>query len=184
MAAAPAVYSPGIRTWIVGNWEFGILDSEIKKIIKAAGKLVFLLYILALIYFLFFSEQYGRTDYAERDYNYNLNPFQEIKRFWIYREQLGFFAVATNLFGNVAGFIPFGFILPLINKNTRGFLFITFSGFALSLCVETIQLISKVGCFDVDDLFLNTIGAAAGYIFFAACHSIYSRRKENGEEAD
>ena len=36
-------------------------------------------------------------------------------------------------------------------------------GFTWSLILETLQLISKVGSFDVDDLFLNTLGAAFGF---------------------
>lgn len=124
--------------------------------------------------------------FAERRYHYNLVLFQEIKRFWNYRQQLGIVAVASNLFGNVIGFIPFGLILPIISRNARGFFFITFSGFALSLCVETVQLISKLGCFDVDDLVMNTLGAAIGYFIFAVSHFIYRKRKRgeryNGKE--
>ena len=37
----------------------------------------------------------------ERQYRYNLIPFVEIRRFWVYRKQLGLMAVVTNLFGNV-----------------------------------------------------------------------------------
>ena len=81
---------------------------------------------------------------ASWEYHYNLTPLQEIRRFWIYKEQLGVLAVVSNLFGNVIGFVPFGLILPIICRNARGFFFITFSGFALSLCVETIQLITKL----------------------------------------
>ncbi len=36
-------------------------------------------------------------------------------------------------------------------------------GFTWSLILETLQLIFKVGSFDVDDLFLNTLGAAFGF---------------------
>ena len=32
--------------------------------------------------------------------------------------------------------------------------------------VETIQLVSKVGSFDVDDMLLNTIGGALGCLIF------------------
>ena len=34
---------------------------------------------------------------------------------------------------------------------------------------------AKVGSFDVDDLLLNTVGGAAGYILYAICNAI--RRK-------
>lgn len=160
------------------------MNREIKNKIKKVGTIVFLLYIAALIYFLFFSESYGRTEFAEREYQYNIVPFREIKRFWIYRKQLGAFAVVTNLLGNVVGFVPFGFILPLISRRVRGFFLITLSGFTLSLLVEVIQLVTKVGCFDVDDMILNTLGAAIGYILFAVCHLIddQSRRRKHGEK--
>ena len=50
-----------------------------------------------------------------------------------------------------------------------------FYSFGLSLCVETFQLISKVGSFDVDDLLLNTLGGLAGYIVFVICAAIRRR---------
>ena len=32
------------------------------------------------------------------------------------------------------------------------------------MLIETAQLVTKVGAFDVDDIFLNTIGGLSGYI--------------------
>lgn len=142
--------------------------------------MLFILYVLLLIYFLFFSEGYGRVAEAERMYRYNLEPFVEIRRFWIYREQVGLSAFFMNIFGNVIGFIPFGFILPVISRRWRSGFLIVLSGFGLSLCVETIQLTARVGCFDVDDLILNTAGAAAGYLLFAVCD--YLRRRHYGKK--
>ena len=153
------------------------MKRETKKTIKTAGAVLFVLYILALIYFLFFADRYGQMAFAQREYHYNLVLFTEIRRFWNYREQLGFLAVAANLLGNVVGFMPFGMILPLICRNARGFFFITFSGFTLSLCVEVTQLMTKLGSFDVDDLLMNTLGAAAGYLIFAVCHGIYDKKR-------
>ena len=153
------------------------MNRETKKKIKTAGAVLFVLYILVLIYFLFFADRYGQMAFAEREYHYNLVLFTEIRRFWTYREQLGFLAVAANLLGKVVGFMPFGMILPLISRNARGFFFITFSGFTLSLCVEVTQLMTKLGSFDVDDLIMNTLGTAAGYLIFAVCHSIYDKKR-------
>ena len=153
------------------------MNRETKKKIKTAGAVLFVLYILALIYFLFFADRYGQIAFAQREYHYNLVLFTEIRRFWNYREQLGLLAVAANLLGNVVGFMPFGMILPLICRNARGFFFITFSGFTLSLCVEVTQLMTKLGSFDVDDLAMNTLGAAAGYVIFAVCHGIYDKKR-------
>lgn len=156
------------------------MKKETKRIIQTLGKVLFVVYVLALIYFLFFSEEYGRVAMEERQYRYNLVPFVEIRRFWVYREQLGFWAVFTNLFGNVAGFLPFGFMLPVISGKMRSGWMIVLSGFGLSVAVEVIQLITKVGCFDVDDMILNTAGAAIGYLFFFICNHL--RRKIYGKK--
>ena len=154
------------------------MKDSTKRKIKHIGVMLFLLYVLLLVYFLFFFEEYGRVAAEERVYRYNLIPFLEIRRFWIYREQLGVLAVFSNIFGNVIGFIPYGFILPVIAHKCRSGFFIILSGFSLSLVVEVVQLVTKVGCFDVDDLILNTLGAAIGYGIFAVCN--YLRRRLEG----
>ena len=148
------------------------MKKETKHIIRTLGTILFILYVLALIYFLFFSE--------ERQYRYNLIPFVEIRRFWVYRKQLGLMAVVTNLFGNVIGFLPFGFILPVILDKMRSGWLIVLAVFGLSVTVEVIQLITKVGCFDVDDMILNTAGAALGYLLFFICDHL--RRKIYGKK--
>ena len=151
------------------------MEKKTKTLIRLTGILLFILYVLLLIYFLFFSEEYGRAAEVQQEYRYNLVPFVEIRRFWIYRKQLGTFAVFSNIFGNVIGFLPFGFILPVIFRRMNSGFLICISGFILSLTVEVIQLITKVGCFDVDDLILNTLGAVLGYVLFVICNHI--RRK-------
>ena len=43
--------------------------------------------------------------------------------------------------------------------------------------VQTIQLVFKVGSFDVDDLFLNTIGGILGFLLYKIVQKIRIRRK-------
>ena len=93
------------------------MKTKTKRRIRTAGWILFILYLILLLYFLFFSEWYGRKNWIEEDYRYNLILFKEIKRFWVYREQLGMQAVLLNLVGNVVGFLPFGFILPILSKK-------------------------------------------------------------------
>lgn len=131
---------------------------------------MFILYIGFLLYFLIFSDWYGRTGELN-NYHYNLTLFKEIKRFINYREALGAFAVFTNLVGNVLIFVPFGFFLPMASKY-RSFFATLFYSFGLSLCVEIFQLVTRVGSFDVDDLLLNTIGGIIGFICFTICNAI------------
>ena len=145
-----------------------MLSAKKRTQYRILGKILFVLYIIFVFYFLLISEVYGRTSEMQ-EYHYNLVLFQEIKRFWIYREQLGAFATVTNLFGNVLIFLPFGFFMPMASKY-RSFLSTSFYRLALSLIVEISQLFMKVGCFDVDDLLLNTIGGMLGYIVFSICN--------------
>ena len=71
-----------------------------------------------------------------------------------------------NLLGNFIGFIPFGILLPLFCPLFRHGIKMLFAGFILSLAFETLQLLTGLGVWDVDDLLLNTAGAVAGYILF------------------
>ena len=145
------------------------------KIIRALGKVLFVLYVGFLIYFLFLAEWYGRTEISE-EYRYNLELFKEIRRFITYREQLGTFVVAANLLGNILIFLPYGFFVSMAGR-TRGLFRTFFLSMFLSLGVETVQLVTRVGSFDVDDILLNTIGGILGYVVFAACSRV--RRKHH-----
>ena len=129
------------------------------------GWVLFLLYLALLSYLMFFSEDFGRTN-PNRGYAYNLAPFKEIMRFITYYETLGMKAVVVNLAGNVIAFMPFGFFMPVVSRRSRGPVRIIFLGFGFSLMLETIQLVYKVGSFDVDDLILNTLGAAIGFFCY------------------
>ena len=105
------------------------MELKTKKKIRVMSTVLFLLYLLALGYFLFFAEGFGRA-IEDRGYRYNLEPMKEIMRFWNNRETLGTSAVLLNLAGNVLAFVPFGAILPVLNRHTRGF----FRWSASSLC--------------------------------------------------
>lgn len=136
--------------------------------IRIAGTLLFAVYIIALAYFMFFCEGYGRNVTRET-YRYNLLPFHEIQRFWYKRTELGFQTVFLNLAGNVVAFIPFGFFLPLITHGRSRFLNTVMMTFLFSTLIEFIQLLTKVGSFDVDDMILNTLGGIIGCMIFYIC---------------
>lgn len=140
-------------------------DKDRRKSLRRLEILLFTAYLALLCYFLFFAESMGRT-YTDRAYHYNLMPFREIRRFWVYRDSLGIWSVMLNLVGNVAAFVPLGMLLPRLFEKSRKFLPTVFFCFEFSLCVEIIQLVFKVGSFDVDDILLNTAGGVFGYLFY------------------
>lgn len=153
------------------------MKRETKKKIRVISLFLFILYLILLIYFLFFAENFGRAP-GEREYAYNLELFKEIKRFWNYRKELGSLAVFTNIAGNIICFLPFGAILPVMNRRNASVFRITLFSFEFSFLVECAQLISKVGSFDVDDILLNTAGGILGFLIYAFCNAV--RRKYYG----
>ncbi|MDO4321240.1 MAG: VanZ family protein [Lachnospiraceae bacterium] len=150
------------------------MTAAIRKSIKISGACLFFVYMAGLIYFLFLSEEYGRGA-AGMAYNYNLCPFREIRRYLTYWEILGFRAVFLNLAGNVIGFMPFGALLPILSRNVRKAWKAVLLSFEVSALIEVSQLIFQVGCFDVDDIILNTLGGLLGYIVFWVTSRWYFR---------
>ena len=56
-----------------------------------------------------------------------------------------------------------------------GIFYITFISFLSSLSVELLQLVTKLGSCDVDDIIMNTLGGFFGYILFVVCRGVYRR---------
>ena len=135
-----------------------------KKIIRIMARLLFVLYLIFLLFLVF-----GVDRMESSDYRYNLVLFSEIKRFVNYRDIVGYHVFLANVVGNFVVFMPFGFLLPILSKHKFNFILITLLSFELSLGIEVVQLFTRLGSFDVDDLLLNTLGGSAGYICFAIC---------------
>ena len=69
-----------------------------------------------------------------------------------------------NLVGNVVLFIPAGWLLPRLWRRFRNFfLFILTCAVSIFL-IETLQLFTLLGSFDVDDIILNLSGMLLGYL--------------------
>ncbi len=136
-----------------------------KMRVKHLGRIFFVLYIVCAVHFLFFSDLMDRTMVSD-EYRYNLIPFLEIRRFLTNVNLVGKKSLLINVAGNVVCFMPFGYLLPTITKNkiVKNVFGVVLLTFLFSLSVETIQLVTKVGAFDVDDLILNTVGGLLGYI--------------------
>ena len=127
--------------------------------------IVFIVYLFAIFYFTIFAESMGRVpgDVISEP-RYNLIPFAEIKRFIVYRRQLGMKAFMLNVVGNCIAFMPCGFLLPAVSRRCRSGVICVLIGFFVSFFIECTQLIFRVGSFDVDDLLLNTLGVLLGFV--------------------
>lgn len=148
-----------------------------KSLFRMIAILLFAAYLCMLCYFLFFADSMGRA-YTDRAYHYNVIPFREIYRFWKYMHVVGVESTMLNLGGNVIAFVPFGVFLPMLFEKCRKFSFAVLLSFEFSLAVEAIQLVLKVGCFDVDDMILNTLGGLLGFLMYLLLSHIWRRKYE------
>ena len=87
----------------------------------------------------------------------NLIPLVNILDYDIKRE------AAINIIGNISMFIPTGVIMPILYKRLDCFWKVLLAGAGLSFVIEVIQLLFPGSVTDIDDLILNTVGAAIGY---------------------
>ena len=126
---------------------------------------LFFLYCCALFYVVFLTP----NRYAGDSYPLNIVPFlntikafygQGNEHFWAY--YIGYWG---NIFGNILLFMPFGFLLKSLHLNQRG-LRIVLCAMLVSMCIECTQWFLQIGVCDIDDVILNTTGAAAGIFLF------------------
>jgi glycopeptide antibiotics resistance protein len=96
-------------------------------------------------------------------WNINLVPFRSIA------PQLKYITEwwsLKNIIGNIILFIPLGFLVPLVYINSQRF-YKTFLIIFLSvLLIESFQLFTMLGVFDIDDIILNCTGGIIGYFLF------------------
>jgi glycopeptide antibiotics resistance protein len=86
----------------------------------------------------------------------------------IHHDLMGF--CLRNTLGNIALFLPLGFLLPLGFDRYRTLKRVMAVAFFLSLSIEAIQFVSRfIGsprAVDVDDVLLNTLGACLGFAIY------------------
>ena len=68
-----------------------------------------------------------------------------------------------SLLGNFALFIPFGLFIPRLFERYRRFVKFILLAFAILISIETFQVLTLRGSFDVDDIILNLAGAVIGF---------------------
>ncbi len=136
-----------------------------KKIIRYTAMFFLLAYLVLLIYLTFFSSHYGR---GSEHRGVNLIPFSTILQYLT--GNMGIRNVAVNLAGNIAAFMPLGFLLPYIKSmKISKVIIITL---LLTLIIEIAQYLTYSGISDIDDILLNLLGAVFGYFISRALSSL------------
>ena len=131
-------------TYIVEKGERFVLYKEVFT-------LLFIVYVLLLFGLV--------TNTDVQSVSNNFMPFREILRY-----KFGSNGFMWNVVGNIAIFVPFGYIVSHIlnSKKINKPLLLTF---ITSLTIELVQM--AIGrSFDVDDILLNCLGGIIGFLLF------------------
>jgi glycopeptide antibiotics resistance protein len=143
-----------------------LIDIKHKKWITTISYTLFIMYIIIAIILLFLSP-YRQAAYEINSAGtnpYNIIPFKTITDYLKASSHINQSIWMSNLFGNVLAFFPLGIFLPWLFKRLMGFWRTTSSVFLATSSVEILQFATRVGSFDIDDIILNTIGGAIGYL--------------------
>ena len=133
---------------------------------KTAAWILFVVYWVALLWVMFIS----RIGEAADTWRMNLIPFETLR----YYMQVLRHSTSTslrlnalvNLLGNTAMFGPVGLLAPVLFPQLRKFWRCMLLTIVVVLILEIIQPMTGLGVGDVDDVLLNMIGAAAGYLIW------------------
>ena len=138
---------------------------------KRVYKILFYIYMTILIFLVLFKFDGSLTNLAQKIHsvqqnrsmgywNCNLMPGATIS---LYLRHIPSGFAVKNLVGNVVAFIPLGYFLPTVYPKYRKWWKTILFSFLFLLAAESIQLVSMLGVFDVDDIILNLAGCLLGY---------------------
>lgn len=155
----------------------GNIYKHLSKNCKKYAAMIIISYLGILLYWMFFG--FGRRGFDT--YYYNIIPFKTIYEYTV----IGNFPVnllLINMIGNIAVFVPFGMLLPILWGDKRLRVFLCFECGLLFL--EALQMITRRGIFDVDDIILNSLGMLLGYGIYCSNKLIlnsYNKRSDKSE---
>lgn len=131
----------------------------------------FILYLMLLITLTLFDSSWGRNGFAIKDFkvyikqSVNLVPFKTIINYIKeFNSMYSTRQIMFNLLGNICAFMPMALFLPLLFKKQSKFKNFIITMVIIILGIESLQLITTSGRFDIDDLILNLFGAVIMYL--------------------
>lgn len=130
-----------------------------------------ILYLFLLVDLTLFNQSFNRMSNNFNDFksyllkNTNIIPFKTIFSYISkFDSMYNTKDIMFNLIGNICAFMPIALLLPLLFKDKINFKKIIITLVLMILGVELLQLLLKVGRFDVDDFILNLLGAVILYL--------------------
>lgn len=153
---------------------YKIVYQKIMKGEKRISKRKMLWYAITLVYFVII---FGAV-FLSRSHSgiYGMPNFHLFSSYWEAYHHMKQ-SLFRNIILNILLFVPFGFLLPhnweRCQKGYRTILI----GFCVSMCIELVQYITKIGICELDDIFNNTLGVWIGYGIYKTVYNLKHREK-------
>ena len=129
------------------------------------------MYIVTMLYFTVVG-RYSHGEYANQIYF-----------FYSYRFLLEKFDYQSirQVVINLVMLVPVGFLLSVIIKGKGKYVIVLVLCLLLTVFIESMQLLTKCGSFEVDDIINNMIGAVIGMLIYALIHWITHQKMYKGK---
>ena len=159
---------PLIVIWRLFRWKKR--GFKLKEILHELGILVFFSVLVGL-----FSQTIipKAGDVPAYTTGVNLELFRVVEETYNSIVYLGFWEpFYINFLGNIILFLPIGFLLPLLFRRMELFILPEYAGLGIYLFIK-IMKIPQSRSSDVDDLWLNTLGAFVGYVCYYFTRKVF-----------
>jgi glycopeptide antibiotics resistance protein len=158
----------GLTVLLLYGWIFfEVITRQQKTFFQMATQASFYVYIFMVLtltgYFILFKEVSAHDWWhkmmmrIEKRDHVNLQLF---KMFKIYK------VLSKQVVGNFVMLLPLGIFLPLLYKRVTNLFSVFLVSLVASTTIELLQLITSFRSADVDDIFLNTLGACTGLLIY------------------
>ena len=156
-----------VAVWV--SWRLAIWRRRGGDIVRELGMAVLFGWILIVVSLTFFPFRIVLYDWYG---SANFVPFASIVQ--LVTETAPGVAI-WNILGNIVLFVPFGLVLPLLFDRMQTLLSVLWRVAVISAFIESLQIFTRSRAVDVDDIILNTLGGAIGFLIFLAIRSLAER---------
>lgn len=129
--------------------------------VREAAVAIFFVWCLWLVRLVFFPLVIIFYDWHSR---VNLIPFASILQLI---EETNSATAFRNIVGNIILFIPLGILFPILFARARKLGPLIWRAAVISAVIEVAQVLTRARSIDIDDVLLNTMGAAIGWVIYS-----------------
>lgn len=143
-------------------------QNHVQKLwVKCVLGLAFSVYIAAIVHYTLLHRD------ISSDMKYELSLFWSYEIVLEHASETMWWEIVNNIFL----FIPMGVLVPMMMPSLRNWWKVVLCAFGCSLTVEVCQLVFRLGLFEFDDMFNNTLGGLIGYGMFQVGYGLWKRPK-------